>query len=381
MGSFLTEEQDRLRRTIIGFAGKELNRDVTARDREGRFPLDMWKKCADMDILALPFPEDYGGCGLDFLTTTLAIEALSYGCRDSGLVHAICAHMVSGLLLRNFGSEELKRKYLPKISRGEIIAAQAITEADAGSDALSMLTRAEKAEQKYVLNGSKMFVSNGSVAHIVLALAVTDPARKTMGGHSFFLCERELNGLSFGKPFEKMGLRTLQNCEVVFDACVLPLECVIGREGQGAIIFNEMMEWERILFGACHLGSLVRIIETCVRYARERKQFGQPIGKYQSISNKIARMKINEELLRHLLIRAAAEKEAQKRAAMEASVIKVFASESLKAACLDAVQIHGAYGFMVEYDVEKDLRDSIASTIYSGTAEINMQIIARLLGL
>jgi hypothetical protein len=226
-----------------------------------------------------------------------------------------------------------------------------------------------------------MFVSNGPVADVVLVLALTDPRRKAMGAHSFFLCEKDYKGLSCGKPLEKMGLRTLQNCEIVLDSCKVPFENIVGREGQGALIFSEMMEWERILFGGCHLGNLNRIMEVCIRYAKERKQFGQPIGKYQSVSNKIARMKINHELIAPLVYLTAVQKSNNGRTAMGASVIKVFASESLKSACLDAIQIHGAYGYMSEFEIERDLRDSIASTIYSGTAELNMMIIARLLGL
>lgn len=377
----LTEEQKQLQKVIADFARKELNGDLAARDQKGQFPLDNWRKCASMDIMALPFPVELGGCGLDFLSTSIAIETLSYACKDSGLVLAIGTQLISGLLLNLFGNEEQKREYIPRLARGEIIAAQAITEADAGSDAFSMLTKAVRSEDQYIIDGRKMFTTNGSIADIIFVLAVTDPGRKTMGGHSFFVCEKGRTGLSHGNPFEKMGLRTLQNCELIFDACSLPSANLIGREGQGAIIFNEMMEWERILFGACHLGSLARIIETCVRYAKERKQFGQSIGKYQLVANKIARMKINQELIRPMIYQTAAQKDSNKRAAMEASVIKVFASESLKNACLDAVQIHGAYGYMVEYEIERDLRDSIASTIYSGTSEMNQLIIAKLLGL
>jgi len=334
-----------------------------------------------MDIMALPFPEDYGGCGQNFLTTTIAMEALSYGCKDAGLVHAIGTQIISGLLLLKFGNEEQKKRYLPKLIKGEIIAAQAITEADSGSDALSMRTNATHSGDHYVVDGRKMFITNGPIADLILVLALTDPGRKSMGGHSFFACEKESIGLSRGKSLGKLGLRTLQNSELVFDSCLLHSGKLVGREGQGAMIFSEMMEWERILFGACHLGSLRRIIETCVRYAKERKQFGQTIGKNQTVSNKIVRMKINEELIRPMVHKAAEMKDMNKRATIEASTIKIFASESLKYACIDAVQVHGAYGFMVEYEIERDLRDSIAATIYSGTCEMNMVIIARLLGL
>ncbi len=377
----MTDEQRQLVDALRDFARKELNADVAERDRKGEFPLDLWKKCAAMDIMALPFPAELGGCGLDFLSTVMAMETLSYACKDAGLIHAIGTQLISGQLLNLFGSDDQKRRYLPAIARGELIAAQAITEADSGSDALSMLTRAAKDGDRFVLDGRKMFITNGSVADLIFVLAVTDPARKAMGGHSFFLCEKGQPGFSHGTPFDKMGLRTLSNCELVFESCALPAGALVGREGMGAVIFNEMMEWERILFAACHLGQLVRVQETCVRYAKERKQFGQPIGKFEFVSGKIARMKINQELLRLMVYQAAAKKDAKQRAALEASTVKVFGSESLKSACLDAVQVHGAYGFMTEYEIERDLRDSIAGTIYSGTVEMNLLIIARLLGL
>lgn len=376
----LNEQQQHLQKTIIAFARKELNEDVKLRDQQGKFPYELWRKCSDMNMMALPFPEGYGGCGMDFLTTALSVEALAYACKDSGLVHAIIVQLTMGILLYLFGNEQQKRNYLVPICLGEKIAAQATTEAEAGSDVFSMHTKAEKKDNNYVIEGSKMFISNGSVADTVLVLALTNSKGKTLGTHSFFIVDKECSGFSRGKPMEKMGLRTLQNCELIFDGCKIPSTSLIGKEGQGALIFNEIMEWERILYGASHVGTMMRISETCIRYARERKQFGQPIGKFQSVANKIAKMKMNLELAKLMVYKAALMKDNRKRATMEASIIKVFASESLKSVCLDAVQLHGAYGYMTEFEIEKDLRDSIASTIYSGTSEINTMIIAKLIG-
>jgi len=381
MNLSLSDQQKQLREAIITFAQKELNNGVIAREREEKFPFELWKKCAAMNIMALPFPEEFGGCGMDFLTSVISLEALAYACRDAGLVHAIAAHLISGMLLYLYGNEKQKHKYLSSISRGEKIIAQAATEAESGSDVFSMQTKAIKKEDGFIINGRKMFISNGPVADLVLLIALTNPDRKTLGSHSFFIVERDHKGFSHGKPLQKMGLRTLQNCELIFDECALPEDNLIGKQGQGAFIFNEIIEWERILFGACHVGTMARICESCVRYARERKQFGQPIGKYQSIANKIVGIKMNLELARLMVYKAASMKDDKKRASLEASIIKVFASENLKKACLDAVQIHGAYGYMTEFEIERDLRDSISSTIYSGTAEINTLIIAKLLGL
>lgn len=381
MDFLLSEQQRELQRSIIIFAQKELNKDLVQRDQEGKFSQELWQKCAKMNLMALPFPEAWGGCSLDFLTTALSVEALAYACRDSGLVHAIIVQLTMGILLNLFGNEEQKRKYLAPICHGEKITAQASTEADAGSDIFSVRTKARKKDENYIIDGSKMFISNGPVADFVILLALTNLERRVLGSHSFFIVDKECKGFARSRPVEKMGLRTLQNCELVFDECAVPGANLIGREGQGSIIFNEIMEWERILFGACHVGTLMRICETTVRYAKERKQFGQPIGKFQSVANKIARMKINQELARLMVYKAAFLKDNKARATFESSIIKVFASESLKNACLDAVQIHGAYGYMTEFEIERDLRDSIASSIYSGTAEINTLLISGLLGL
>jgi len=381
MNFSISEQQRELQKSIISFAQKELNKDLVLRDREGKFPQELWRKCAKMNLMALPFPEAYAGCGMDFLTTVLSVEALAYACKDSGLVHAIIVQLTMGILLNLFGNEEQKRKYLVPICRGEKITAQASTEADAGSDIFSVRTRARKKNESYIIDGSKMFISNGPVADFVILLALTNPERKMLGSHSFFIVEKECNGFTRSKPVEKMGLRTLENCELIFEECFIPQGNLIGREGQGSIIFNEIMEWERILFGACHVGTMMRISETTIRYAKERKQFGQPIGKFQTVANKIARMKINQELAKLMVYKAAFLKDNKTRASLESSITKVFASESLKNTCLDAVQIHGAYGYMIEFEIERDLRDSIASSIYSGTAEINTLIIAGLLGL
>ncbi len=377
----ITPQQEQLRETITRFARKELNSDLIERDRAAAFPHELWRKCAELGLCALPFAEEHGGSGYDHLSTVIAIEALSYACHDSGLVHALLAHLVSGRALEIFGSPELKQRHFPSICSGEKILAQGATEADSGSDLFSMRTRAVRDDDGYVIDGAKMFVSNGPVADLILALAVTNPKRKGFGAHSMLLVERERPGFSSGSAFEKMGLRTLQNSELIFEACRVPLGNLVGKEGQGSIIFTEVMDWERIVFGACHLGTLSRILEACVAFAKERKQFGQQIGKFQAVSSKIARMKMNLELGRLMVYKAAVMKDRGARAPLEAATIKIFASESLRSAAIDAVQIHGASGYMTETQIERELRDSAASTIYSGTVELNTEIISKLLGL
>ncbi len=377
----LTPQQEQLRETILRFASNELNDDLIERDRAACFPREAWQRCAELGLCALPFPEACGGSGYDHLSTVIAVEALSYACRDAGLVHGLLTQLVSGRALERFASPELRQRHLPPACRGEKILAQGATEADAGSDVFSMRTRAVRDGDDYVIDGAKMFVTNGPVADLVLVLAVTNPKRKGFGGHSLLLVERERQGFSSGSAFEKMGLRTLQNSELVFDACRVPATNLVGKEGQGSIIFTEIMEWERIVFGACHVGSLARIVEDCAAQAKQRKQFGKAIGKFQAVSGKIARMKMNLELARLMVHKAAVLKDQGKRATLEAATIKVFASESLRSAALDAVQIFGASGYMTETQIERELRDSVASTIYSGTVELNTVIVSKLLGL
>ncbi len=372
-----SEEQAVLRETIIRFALKEINPLV-----EGdHFAREAWAKCGEMQLMGLPFSEEHGGCGVDFLSTALGIYALGYACRDAGLVHAVVTQILCGLQIRQFGTEEQKKKYLPDLCSGRRIFAQAITEAGSGSDALAMRTQARWEGGAFLLNGSKMFISNGPLADVVIVFAVTNPEARTLGGISCLIVEKEFPGFERCRAMEKMGLKSLQNGELVFEDTPVPAENLLGREGQGAIIFNESMEWERSLLPASHLGTLERIFETCARHARERNAFGQPIGKFQSVAHKIAEMKMNLELGKLILFKSASMKEQKKRAPLEASIGKLFISESLKKACLDAVQIHGGYGYMCEYGIERDLRDSIASTIYSGTSEVQKNIIARLIGL
>jgi len=377
----LTDEQKLWQETVIKFSREQLAYDVTPYEQSGEFPWEAWRKCADMQLMGLPFPEEYGGCGADFLTTVLSLKALGYACKDAGLVHALATQILCGQQINLFGSEELKRHFLPMLCRGEKIFAQAITEPGSGSDALSMRTRAEKQLDQYILNGSKTFITNGPMADVVIVFAQTDPQKKTLGGISCLIVEDGMAGFQKSTPLKKMGLTTLQNGELFFDSCMVPQERLLGKEGQGAIIFNESMEWERSLLPAAHLGTLERVLETSLSYAKERSAFGKNIGSYQAVANKITSMKINLELGRGILFRCANLKDRRKRAPLEASICKLFISESLKQACIDSVQLHGGYGYMCEYEIERDLRDSIASTIYSGTSELQHNIIARLMGL
>jgi alkylation response protein AidB-like acyl-CoA dehydrogenase len=381
MNFSLSDTQQLQWESIVDFARRELNADIREHDQQGLFPREKWQKCAGMGLLSLLTPERFGGLGEDLVSTVNSIEALSYGCEDSGLVHAIITQLCCIVLLNLYGSESQKEQYLEKLSQGELIAAQSITEPDAGSDVLSMRTKVEVGEQVFLLSGSKVFISNGPIADVAIVFAKCSEGKSAFGDISCFLVPADAAGYSVGKPLQKMGLRTLQNCELFFDSVQVPSQMLLGKTGHGMFIFNEAIEWERALMTASHLGTLERIMEKSVSYAKTRKQFGKEIGKNQAIAHKIGTMKLNLELGKLILYKMAWLKDQGKRATLEASLGKLFVSENLKAACLDAIQIHGGYGYMQECDLERDLRDSVAATIYSGTSEMQRNIIARMLGI
>jgi len=373
-----TNEQDLLANNIIKFARNELNEGIEQRDANSEFNRREWHKCAEIGICGLTFPEEYGGGNADLSTTVNCIRALSYGCQDTGLVLALITQICCGLQLHLFGKDNQKEKYLPPIISGEKIAAQAISESDAGSDVGSMRTTAIPHPNGYRLNGTKMYITNGPIADIVLVIAKTGQSQMAFRNLSCFIVTKETSGFSSETNLEKMGLRTMQNSGLIFENCDIPAEQIVGNEGQGMFIFNEMIEWERILMAACYLGVMQRIYETTVNYAKTRNQFGKPIGQFQAVSSKIADMRIKIELGKLIIDKAAWQKDQKIRSTVESSIAKVFLSESLKKICADALQIHGAYGYMKEAGIERDVRNSFAATISSGASEIQRNIIAKL---
>jgi alkylation response protein AidB-like acyl-CoA dehydrogenase len=375
------DEQRALRETIIRFARSELNDSITERDRQGEFPWEGWKKCAGMGILGLPVPAAYGGSGADALTTVCALEALGYGCADNGLIFSINAHMWSSEIpIMTFGTEAQRQRYLPRLCSGDFVGAHAMTEPGSGSDAYSLETRAERRSDRYVLTGRKMFITNAPIAQFVIIFARLD-GTPGADGISAFIVERDRPGFSVTRTLDKMGLRTSPMGEVVLDECAVPGESLLGREGGGAAIFTASMEWERTCILASQVGAMQRLLETSVRYAKDRRQFGRPIGRFQAISSKIAEMEVRLETARLVLYRAAWLKSQGKHALREASIAKLYISEACVASCLDALQIHGGYGYMTEFGIERELRDAVAGRIYSGTSEIQKLIIAGLRGL
>ena len=379
----LSDDQRALRDQIIRFAQNELSPGAAERDARHEFSRDLWLKCGEMGLQGLPIPEEYGGSGLDALSTVIGIEALGYGCEDGGLVFAICAHMLACTVpVWLHGSEEQKQNYLPRLCSGELMAVNAMTEPEGGSDAFSMRTRAvETGDGGYRVSGTKIFGSNGPVADIAILYANTDPDKAFLGGITAFLAEATTPGFTRGQTFEKMGLRTCPIGELVFEDMELGADAVLGSPGSGGPVFAQSMEWERICLVAAHIGTMERLLDTAIAYAKSRKSFGQKIGSYQAVSHKIADMKIRLEAARLLTYKAASKLGKVTSVGIDAAITKVFVSEALVQSALETIQILGGYGFMTEYNVERVLRDSVGGTIYSGTSEMQRNIIAQWLGL
>jgi alkylation response protein AidB-like acyl-CoA dehydrogenase len=377
----LTPDQREWQEAAIQFARAELGEDSIRRDHEEIFSREDWGRCAKFGVLGMPVPAEYGGMGLGLPDVLATMEGLGYGSRDQGLLFSINAHLWTNTMpLLAYGTDEQKRKYLPRLSNGEMIGANAATEPDAGSDIFSMRTRAERQGDSYVLNGAKTFVTNATVADLVVAYATLDPALGPMG-ITAFLVERSTPGLTISRKLEKMGLRTSPMAEVVFDDCRVPVGNRLGREGRGVAVFESSMEWERGCILANCLGVMRRQLEEAIAHARSRRQFGKPIGKYQSVANRIVDMKVRLDTSRPLVYRIGQLKSQGKPAAMQAALAKLYVSDCFVKSSLDTIQIFGGYGYMTEQQVERDLRDAVGSTLYSGTSEIQRNIIAKMLGL
>ena len=375
-----SEQQLEHKHQVIEFAQRELNHDLAKRDKHGEFSRQNWVKCGQFGIQGTSIPEEFGGKNADILTALLVMEALGYGCRDNGLNFGLNAQMWTVQLpILNFGTEEQKRRYLPKLCDGSIIGAHAITEPDAGSDLFSLCATAEKQDEGYVLNGTKKFVTLGPVADFALVFATTDP-EKGRWGVTAFLIELPAAGIRSGPIREKMGLRTAPFGELILEDCVVPAENRLGPEGAGVSISSSSLEWERCCILASQIGAMQRQLEVSVSYVRKRRQFGQPIGKFQSVSNRIADMKLRLETSRLLVYKAAWLKKRGKAAMMEAALAKLHLSECFTESSLDAIRLHGGNGYLTETEVERDLRDAVGGTIYGGTSDIQRNIVAKLLG-
>lgn len=371
------------RAAVIDFAADQLAYDMVQRDSDSHFSRDVWQKCAAMGLTGLTLPEEYGGQGADALTTMLAMEALGYATEDNGLIFSINAHLWSAAMpIFRFASDDQKARYLPGMASGELIGVQAMTEPESGSDAFSLRTTATETADGFVLSGSKTFITNAPIADVFVVFASSNPGLRSMG-ISAFLIEADTPGLTVGKPFSKMGLRTSPMSELFFDDCLVPVDRMLGRQGNGMAIFNHSIDWERACILASVVGTMDRQIETAVEYANRREQFGRPIGNFQAVSHRIVDMKVRTDAARMLLYRAgwAKDQAGGNVTLLESAMAKLFISEAFVQSSLDVLEIYGGYGYMVEAGIERDLRDAIASRIYSGTSDIQRNIIAGTIGL
>jgi alkylation response protein AidB-like acyl-CoA dehydrogenase len=374
-----SQSQKELFDAIGRFAASELNSNLIENDRDGIFNHNGWKKSGEIGIQGLAVPADYGGLGQDPLSTVGALERLGHTCRDNGLVFSMNAHMWTGCApLVSFGTEEQKKKYLPGMCNGTLISGNAMSEPGSGSDAYGMQSSAVKKGDRYLINGSKIFVTNGPVADLLIVFAKTDKT-KAAAGITAFIVEKNFKGFSVGRKLEKMGLRTSPMAELFFEDCEVPEENRLGKEGAGASLFTHSMTWERGCILASAVGSMQRLLETCIKYCKERKQGGQAIGKFQQVATKIVDMKMKLETARLMLYNGAYQRSIGRTAIMEAALAKLCISESWVQCCEHAMQIHGGYGYMVEYEIERELRDALASKIYSGTSEVQRNLIASFL--
>jgi butyryl-CoA dehydrogenase len=371
----LNEEQRLVRDMVNDFAQNEIAPRAAEVDKTEEFPADNIHKMADLGLLGLPYPEKYGGGGGDYLSYAIAVEEIARACGSTALIYA--AHVSLGCApLYDFGTEEQKQRWLPRLCSGRGLAAFGLTEPEAGSDAGATRTTAVRDGDDYVLNGSKMWITSGAIADVVVATAKTDPSAGTRG-ISCFLVPKGTPGFIPGKNEPKMGLKGSVTSALSFENCRVPAANLLGKEGEG---FRQMLitlDGGRISIGAMALGLAQAALDEASRYAKERVQFGQPIAKFQAIRWMIADMATEVDAARMMVYRAAAMKDSGKAFTKEAAMAKLYASEVSERAAFKALQIHGGYGYSREYPVERIYRDQRLCTIGEGTSEIQRLVIAR----
>jgi len=370
-----SKTQDELYHNVLEFAKNAFNSPIKEQENSHSFNRDNWQKCGNQGLLSMCVPESYGGLGLDALTTARLIEAFGRGCEDRGLIFSAAAHLFACVMpIVEHGAEELKQKMLPRLCSGEWVGANAITESEAGSDSFALKTRAVCQGDAYVLSGTKEYVTNGSMADVIIVYASINPAYGFLGVTAFAV-EKNTPGLSVGKPYKKMGLSTAPMSSIYLNECRVPLSHRLGAEGKGGQIFKSSMSWERACLFALYVGMMERQLEKVMMYAKERRQFGKAIIKNQAISHRIVNMKLRLEASRLLLYRACWLFDKCKDAVLDISLSKLAVSEAAIQSSLDAIQIHGGIGYISDAGIEQALRDAIPSTIFSGTSEIQRNII------
>ncbi len=371
----LSEDQKAIREMVRRFANEEIVPRARDNDMEERFPEDILKKMSPLGLLGGPIPKEYGGAGLDYISHAIIMEEIGRVC--SSVRTTISVHVsLNQLTILQWGTEDQKRRYLPELSSGRMIGCFALTEPDAGSDAANQRTTAVKKGNKWILNGSKTWISNGGRADLAIVFAQTDPAKKHRG-IAAFIVEKKFPGYSTQDIHGKLGLRSSNTGEIIMEDCEVPEQNLIGEVGKGFRVAMSGLDNGRYCVAAGCVGISQASLEASVSYARERTQFGKPLAGFQLVQDMIARMRINLDAARLLVYRAGHLKNKGLPNTIETSIAKYFASESAVQAAMDAIQIHGGYGYSNEYPVERYLRDARVATIYEGTSQIQKLIIGR----
>jgi len=371
----LSEEQSILREMIRDFARREIEPVAAELDREHRFPTEILEKAAALGLMGVTVPAEYGGAGMDFLSYMIVLEEIARSCASTAVILSVHNTLGCGTLLK-FGTEEQRRAWLPRAARGEILGAYLLTESGAGSDAASLICRAERRQDGWLLNGSKTFISNGAHAGFGILYARNGNEGGSRGISAFIL-DMKAPGVHKGPEEAKMGLNASSTVTVNLEDVLLPPESLIGPEGRGFSIAMEMLNAGRIGIAAQALGLCEAALEESLKYSREREQFGRPIGQFQSIQEKLTDMHMLTEASRLLCYRAALAAESGEAIILQAATAKLFASRAAVRCAEQAVQIHGGYGYSKDYKVERIFRDARVTEIYEGTSEVQRLVMAR----
>ncbi|ART78292.1 acyl-CoA dehydrogenase [Sutcliffiella horikoshii] len=373
----LSEEHEMIRKMVRDFAKNEVEPTAAERDEEERFDMDIFKKMADLGLTGIPFPEEYGGIGSDYLAYCIAVEELSRVCASTGVTLSAHTSLASWPIYK-YGTEEQKQKYLVPLAQGTSIGGYGLTEPGSGSDAGGMRTTAKLDGDHYVLNGSKIFITNGGIADIYVVFAVTDPTSKHKGT-SAFIVEADFPGFSVGKKEKKLGIRSSPTTEIIFEDCRVPVENMLGAEGEGFKVAMTTLDGGRNGIAAQAVGIAQGALDAAVAYAKERVQFGKPIAAQQGVSFKLADMATAVEASRLLTYQAAWRESEGLSYGLESAMSKLFAGDTAMKVTTEAVQVFGGYGYTKDYPVERYMRDAKITQIYEGTQEIQRLVISRML--
>ncbi|MEA4987880.1 MAG: acyl-CoA dehydrogenase [Anaerovorax sp.] len=371
----LTKEQEFVRKMVREFAVNEVEPLAAEIDAEHRFPVETVKKMADYGMLGVPFPKEYGGAGSDHIAYAITVEELSRVCASTGVVCS--AHTsLCGWPIWNYGTEEQKQKYLVPLAKGETLGAFGLTEPNAGTDAAGQQTKAVDMGDHWLLNGSKVFITNGGFADTFIVMAMTDKSKGTRGGISAFIVEKGFKGFSIGKTEDKMGICASSTTELIFEDCIVPKENLLGEIGDGFKIAMATLDGGRIGIASQALGIAQGAFDVTVEYMKARKQFGKSLSKMQALQFEMAEMKTRIEASRLLIYKAANMKDKHLKYSSAAAMAKLYAAETAMYVTTKCVQFHGGYGYTKDYPVERMMRDAKITEIYEGTSEVQKMVIA-----